>query len=292
LAKKVARGPQIAILRKQLEAVGVELEIAQRRVLALEALVDGGSAVDESAAEVTRPSVLFNALPKSASSYCFEVLRRIGGLHDLGISVGLFPYDRIAWQRYVGFATRGGYIAHHHLDASAVNLWLLRARPVRLVVHVRDPRQALLSWLHHLNRNATESGEVLPLTTASPPPGWFRLAESDQIDWLIDHHLPLFVDWIQKWVAAAESGDIEVCFTTFEDMVAEPKAFFLRLAQHCALEEAPLSDCLPDPRRERVFLFRRGLIDEWKEVYSREQTQRVARLVPPALLRRFSWDQA
>ena len=290
--KKIVRGPESALLREGLDAVRVELEIAQRRVTALEALVDSSPAVLKSAAKATRPSILFNALPKSASSYCFEVLRRAGGLHDLGVSVGLFPFDRIAWQRYVCFARHGGFIAHHHIDASAVNLWLLRERPVRLVVHLRDPRQALLSWLHHLNRSAPPDGKVFTLTIASMPPNWFVLPISEQIDWLIDHHLPLFVDWIEAWVRAAESGDIEVYFSTFEDMVAEPRAFFSRLAKHCALNEASLPDCFPDPRAERVFLFRRGLTNEWREVYSREQTRRVAQLVPPSLLQRFSWDQA
>lgn len=291
-ARKIARGRQIALLRERLDAVRVELDVAQRRVAALEAMVDSSPAVLKFTAKATRPSILFNALPKSASSYCFEVLRRAGGLHDLGVSVGLFPFDRIAWQRYVCFARHGGCIAHHHIDASAVNLWLLRERPVRLVVHLRDPRQALLSWLHHLKRNAPTDGKVFALTIASMPPDWFALPTGTQIDWLIDHHLPLFVAWIEAWVSAAESGDIEIYFSTFEEMVAEPRAFFSRLAKHCALDEASLPECFPDPRAERIFLFRRGSIDEWREVYSPEQTRRVAQLVPPSLLQRFSWNPA
>src|SRR5262249_48971539 len=127
------RGAETEALRSQLAAVGLELEVERRRNLALEALLDAGPSTraDARGPEVSSPvqnalpSVLFNALPKSGSTYCFEILRRAGGYYESSISVGLFPFDVISWRRYFAFAA-GRHIAHHHLDASAVNLWLLR----------------------------------------------------------------------------------------------------------------------------------------------------------------------
>jgi hypothetical protein len=271
-----------AALRSQLAAVGLELEVERRRNLALEALLDAGPT--PAIVQNALPSVLFNALPKSASTYCFEVLRRAGGYHESMISVGIFPGDVMSWRRYFAF-TAGGHIAHHHLDASPVNLWLLRHRPVRLVLHLRDPRQTIVAWLHHLVRAGVR--EVPPLTAASPPSEWFDQDEAAQLDWLIENHLPIFVGWIEKWVRAADAGGIALLFTTFEMMVQDPEAFFEKLAAYCGLEKPSIN--IPDPQGDPLFQFRAGRVDEWRERLTAVQQQRVGEAVPADLLRRFGW---
>ena len=276
---------ELAALRSQLAGVGLELEVERRRNLALEALLDAGRTFDAPATvRNAPPSVLFNALPKSSSTYCFEVLRRAGGYHESMISVGIFPCDVMSWRRYFAF-TAGGHIAHHHLDASPVNLWLLRQRPVRLVVHLRDPRQVVVSWLHHLVRAGVR--EIPPLTAASPPVDWFDQDEAAQLDWLIENHLPIFVGWIEKWVRAADAGRIDLLFTTFEMMVQDPRAFFETLAAYCGLEKPSID--IPDPQDDPLFQFRVGRVDEWRERLTPVQQRRMGDAVPADLLGRFGW---
>lgn len=272
-------------LRAQLAAVSLELEVERRRNLALEALLDAGRCLDRHSPSPNRlPSVLFNALPKSASTWCFEVLRRAGGYHESMVSVGIFPSDIMSWRRYFAFA-QGGHIAHHHLEASPTNLWLLRSRPVRLILHVRDPRQVMVSWLHHLIRDGVH--EAPQLTAASPPAHWFDWKQADQIDWLIQNHLPIFVRWIEQWTQAADRGEVAALFTSFETMVGDPKAFFERVAAYCGLEEEIIKT--PEPQRDPLFQFRAGHIDEWRERLTGIQQQRMADAIRPELMQRFGW---
>ena len=282
-AAQTANGP----LMDQLTSIGRELEIQRRQNLTLEAMLDNDLQTDNKNLNHTSlPSVLFNALPKSASTYCFEMLRQAGGYHETNVTVSLFPHDVLAWKRYFAFSA-GGKIAHHHLEATPVNLWLLRKRPVRIVLHVRDPRQALVSWHSHLVRDNIR--EISPLTVASPPYEWFDLPKDAQLDWLIDHHLPLFVAWIEGWLSAANNNEIDVLFTTFEEMISDPPVFFAKLSSHCGLGESTAFS-LPDPRNESLFQFRAGRVDEWREVYTDAQMKSVRQAVPTHLLDRFGWQ--
>jgi DNA-binding transcriptional LysR family regulator len=46
----------------------------------------------------------------------------------------------------------GGYVAQSHLAPSLENLQILQHYRLKTVLHLRDPRQALLSWVHHIAR--------------------------------------------------------------------------------------------------------------------------------------------
>lgn len=96
------------------------------------------------------PSILCNAIPNSASSYCFETIREALGPESRIISLDYFSRDTIVWNLLEAFA-QGNQIAHHHIDASSDNIRLLRLCGVRTRVHVRDPRQVMVSWIHHLS---------------------------------------------------------------------------------------------------------------------------------------------
>jgi hypothetical protein len=254
----------------------------------LEAAVD----VDHRAIETRLPaspasrSILFNALPKSASSYCFEILRRRMGLAEASISLGYFPIDMVALNRLKIFA-EGGQIAHHHVDASDANLTLLRQYPPKIIVHLRDPRQVLLSWIHHLMASGARE---TPLQTDEPVPAcWFDFALSEKIDWMIDHHFCMFVRWIEDWARAIDPGAIMARFTTFEEMQARGQEFFAEIARYCGLDESRLTEPLPTPASDSLFLFRSGQIDEWRRVFSPAQIARVDGLLPQSLGERFKW---
>lgn len=281
---------ELRVRNDQLRAFGEELRHERRLNLALQSKLASGSdvAIPASDAIPQTRSIVFNALPKSASTYCYETLRRRYGLAETGITAGYFPHDMILWERYFRFVASGGCIAHHHIDASPANLFFLRRRPAVLIVHLRDPRQAVLSWAHHLRRSNARTME--PHTVLALPSSWWDQDLSSQLDKLVDEHLPVFVQWIEGWVTASDSGRADVVFTQFERMVADPEGFFSELAGHCGLDRNAVLEP-PDPTQDGASHFRAGKIDEWRSVFSQSQIDRANAVVPDALLARFGWNR-
>jgi hypothetical protein len=108
-------------------------------------------------------------MPKSGSLYL--LMRFVEGLNipPYHISLDLFPHDHLvpAWAEDLA---RGGAIAQEHLDASEANLDLLRRAGVtRIVVQVRDPRQAALSWTYHIDGITGERTSVRRLMPSAVP---------------------------------------------------------------------------------------------------------------------------
>lgn len=283
-----ARGNE-ATLHAQLVAVGKELEAARVRERQLEAQLGIGQEIEKrraSGTTVSCPSILFNAVPKSASTYCYMMIMQGLNLVENTISVNYFPKDMIVWKRLTVFGS-GSQIAHHHIDASPVNIWFLQQRQIMNIVHVRDLRQVMISWTHHLVR----SGErYTPLQTiAEVPEAWFDLPLERQFDWMIDNHLPVFAAWIQEWIDAAESGQLEVLFTTFEEFVADRTAFFGRIVRFCGLDDEQFQDPKLSAQSKPEFQFRKGDAEEWRSIFTPEQRRRATELMPPAFMERFGW---
>jgi hypothetical protein len=177
---------------------------------------------------------------------------------------------------------RGGSSHSTHLFASSVNIDLLAAAGAKdVIVHVRDPRQVMISGLEHVRRYPREL-----------PPSMRKSLQTDsraRFDVAIERDLPVAIDWIQRWLAARDRFNVH--FTTFEDFVRDRNAFIDRLIalyggdtryfnRDLAFDEPPGLD----------FHRRRGEMDEWRMLLDSEQTQRVNAMIPEAFWNTFGWS--
>ena len=67
-----------------------------------------------------------------------------------------------------------------------------------MVVHTRDPRQAVLSW-HILPRMYENEKESLFARMSLQVPKDYFEWESERLDWYLKHNFQPWVEWIQKW---------------------------------------------------------------------------------------------
>ena len=105
-------------------------------------------------------TILLNTMPKSGSVYILKSLAKIVDLKTK--HCGDPSNGRLSDKDLTAFST-GGFVVQNHLALSAENLQILEQLKPRMVLHLRDPRQAMLSWLHHVDwKNRTE-GLVLEL---------------------------------------------------------------------------------------------------------------------------------
>jgi len=286
---EAAHGDTISALGAQLANVGSELHALRQREAELEGQLGLAEIIKDKLSTgkaVEYPSIFFNSVPKSGSSYCYKTLKHALGLSENSLSVGYFPRDMLVWKRLVAFSA-GNQIAHHHTDASPANCWLLAHTEARILCHTRDLRQVMVSWTHHHRRSNERS--TPHYTVAAFPEAWFDLPLEKQFDWMIDNRLAFFVTWLEEWIAASESGELNVLFTKYEDFIRDRAGYFDKIVSFCGLGNGAFVDPEFSRDADPVFQFRRGDPEEFRSVLSSAQLRRANALIPEDLMLRFGW---
>jgi hypothetical protein len=236
-----------------------------------------------------REGILLNTMPKSGSAYVSISLVKILQLRTMHISNQYSLIDQINIEQTRTFS-RGGFLSQAHLAPSSENLQVLQYFKLKLVLHLRDPRQALLSWVHHLDwlSGGSETCEALLFATPLPPSGYFNFSLSRKIDWQIENWLPQLITWTTQWVSAADSGTIPILITHQDDLRANEKAFFDSIL---AFYQLNLDYTLPNPPRTvETTHFRRGDPMEWMQTFTPHQVDRATSMIPQSLGIRFGWN--
>ncbi len=250
-------------LKAQLAATQAELKKSQERVRLL-----GGNL-----SEHPLPFMMLVALPKSASAYLVEVLRRGLNIAYKEVACGYFPQDVMDYRKLNQFSA-GNTLAKAHLDANPINMQLLKLHCPRMVLHLRDPRQALLSMVHHL-KHCWDTGELQYIQSwiaPAPPPAVLQGGLSGAIDWHLAHFLPNMLEWTERWLAHAESGESpRVLITHYHDLRENTQAVIERIL---AFYEIPAWAFTPtDVPKDWSVHFRKGELEEWREVFNRAQQE-------------------
>ena len=234
-------------------------------------------------------AVILNTLPKSGSVYISSVIAtsiQPYGYHFKRISQDRFHDDHIYEGQIIG-AMRSKFVTQEHIDASPRNVQLLKKYCPKMVLNLRDPRQATLSWLHHVQKCGT-SHHPCWSTDICPPAEYHRTWSFEQkVDWQIEHYLPAVVKWIEDWVAVIDSGEMDILVTRFEDLKANPHRFFTEILDFYNLPKKHLA---VKKTEVGVAHFRKGEVAEWKRVMTKKQIQRMHEIIPVDLLKRFGWE--
>ncbi|MBB6252274.1 tetratricopeptide repeat protein [Nitrospirillum iridis] len=233
------------------------------------------------------PAVLLNTLPKSGSMFLQEVLARS---FDLPTSTIAISDHALTDQVVHGWATQlaqGGALSQEHLPGTpAVEQALLAAGLDKIIVHVRDPRQTMLSTLHHFSREYRLCLEIhKPFLPANYP----GLPFEEQAEFMLEHYFAKEVEWIVGWTRIVDSGSpLKVLFSTYEESVSNVPAFFARACKFYDLEGAS-TVALAEVAPSAALHFREGRKDEWRTAFRQEQQDRMRALMPDALMDRFGW---
>lgn len=244
------------------------------------------------ARRMATPPILITALPKSGSEYLFAIFRKgLGKQWTRGVATNAFPDSELVefgLDRLI--ATRAS--AKVHAPASPLNLFLLfqHYKFDRVVVHVRDPRQALVSYANFMPAVLADGAQVHRLQIPADYVSW---PFERQLDWQIDHWLPGAIAWTADWAAAGERPDLRerILFTRFAEMVADRRALTEKILDFYGVDHALFDfEAQGDPKAGQLN-FRSGQTDEWRRVLSEPQLAKVATMMPRDLLSRFDWAE-
>jgi hypothetical protein len=240
-------------------------------------------------ARVWLPPLLITTMPRSGTYYLTRLLTQGLSISSRIVSHQYFPYDVIRQPELRTFA-QGSMVSQDHFGASRINLVHIAKHVDRMIVHVRDPRQAMLSWVHFLDTPQFRRTEDETLLFIYPPmpDDFYRRDLEARIDWAIENWLPLLIEWTEDWVVAAEALDRPLIkFTRYEDLVADRERFVRDMLQFF---DIPVERYIP-PRitNDQDIHFRKGEIAEWKTTFTPRQAGSAAARIPPALAKRFGW---
>jgi hypothetical protein len=236
------------------------------------------------------PSILVVSIPKSGTVFTNRMLSRGLALEPASISFGYFPHYLVNIRKLPAFV-EGGSVAAAHFEPSPVNLQSLTYFIKKWVVHVRDPRSVVLSWVHHMNRLYAERGDgkyehlfVYP----APAEIYYGWPFCRQVDWTIEHFLPSVVAWTRAWLAVHDSRRYDILLTSFSELARDELSYIHKILDFYAIPRGlfrrpQIAKTLQDSH------FRAGLEDEWLYAFGSDQTAKATSMIGHDLIERFGW---
>ena len=212
--------------------------------------------------------VVLCAMPKSGSSYLTRYLYTGLGIdHDAPPRpAGGFPADWLPGSYAHEILSRRAFVWQVHVHPTRANLRALvhGGGLDRVVVHLRDPRQATLSWAHHALRLRVRAYGQSDAFYASP--------FEDQLESALQLHFPILCDWIAQWrdVARHQDTGLRVLVTDFDELRQDAAALGRRICDFYGAEFDP-EGAAGIPLGD---FYRKGESDEWRGVFTPGQATR------------------
>ncbi len=197
------------------------------------------------------PPVLMFALLKSGSIYIQRALRRtlevevrhVGGV---GASGNWFSYPELC-----RFA-EGNAVSREHMPPRPEFVKVLAGFNIRRVVlHVRDPRGAILSWTNQMERHLPKRGlsYVSFSCEQEVPDAYLQWSFEERLRWQVEHMMPRMVAWIDGWLEIADrGGEVEFLVTDYAELARDSRAYLRKLLDFYQIPYR--EDWLKVPRRD------------------------------------------
>lgn len=233
--------------------------------------------------------ILLNTMPRSGSRYVFNAIREGLGLSGFP---ALHPFHYEGAELHDAFfkqMVKGNRISQSHLSPVPYNIERLAARMGnggKVIVHVRDPRQALLSWMHLQLGNGVET---------TFPDGSVQMCADlewkDFADLVIAKELDYFIDFANGWLEVLRNQDrgFDMLMTRQDTLSEEPDAFFAEVLDF--LEAPRWQFIAPEPPKVGKLHYRKNNPDEWRESFTTSQQKILNDALSDEACKTFGWSK-
>ena len=237
---------------------------------------------EEKQAEAIRagiPALFASFMPKSGGTYLHNSLLRAGAteiFHHTQSPINF--YQAYLIPSWLAIFMKGGTACHTHLMPTPYNRTVIEECDVqRIWVHIRDPRQAALSSYWHAQgegQGAAEIGERRRLEELDRQLNRANLEQlrgvaplqSYGFEDYIKLQFVIIQQWALDWIRFSRAqSHLSFLFTTYEEMTENPRSFERRVCEFYQWEvgDNPFLGGVTAEDR-----YRKGIADEWREVYS------------------------
>lgn len=188
---------------------------------------DGGGKHDFS-----KPSIVSAFMPKSGGTFIHNRMVADFGYGDYWwcLTDPKSPSNCFASAEALRFYTLGGFTCHTHMVPHPQILATLDNHyPDPIWVHIRDPRDVVLSSYYHYLGRAQGSGQTYAQRMQQIQQELAHLKiELGDINDYARQHLTFFLDWLTEWVTYSQSDPGRVFFTFFDEL-QQPADLFKRV---------------------------------------------------------------
>ncbi|MCG8524842.1 MAG: sulfotransferase domain-containing protein [Opitutales bacterium] len=146
----------------------------------------------------------------------------------------------------------------------------------KIVVHVRDPRDAAVSWFYQIRRREILEDEatVSSLLASDCVPEEISSMDDWEIkQWIVDVYFDKLIGWISSWQSVMEDdARFRILMTNFSKMKHDPSGFFSEIFHFYGFEQAFNRDALPALEKNSFKNnFREGREKEYVDFFTTEQ---------------------
>ena len=227
------------------------------------------------------------AMSKSASSFLSDSLPKGLNINYLPNVTGGAEPNFLLNQSMIEIVYKKNLFADTHAICNDINKLIIKKYFKKIIVHVRDPRQACLSYLHNILRNQKNDKILNDLLFL--PNDFFDKNFNDQLDFIIDNRMQFNVKWIQSWINFSNSENVSVHFSTYEELVNNEENFYNQILFFYNIDKKNFKRVIK--KNKNKYLFRKGKTDEWKTVFNSNQIKKVNELMPDDFFSRFNWQK-
>jgi hypothetical protein len=178
-----------------------------------------------------------------------------------------------------------GHIFGAHMQASYHNMRILEESGIRkITVLLRDPRDAFVSWVHHL-RSLGPTARNYHTKIYHIPREYYDWSLGKQFDYQVRTFLPITVNWVEGWLDYYASPDrrIDVLFVYYDELKRQPVRYIQRIATYHELKDVDLSKIIvAEPGKMH---FRKGQHEQWREDFSRANQKLADELMKDRIVR-------
>lgn len=240
--------------------------------------------------------IFLSTLPKSGGQYLAYSLNK-----GLGIDYARVPgsnnisFDDVLFLPFLNKQLRSlvNVLVVSHAYSNNFNRLAITQSVDRLIVNVRDPRQAMLSNVHNLNLIHRDAGKEQLYLSWQLPHNYFLWSLPEQITWQIEEgFFQNAIKFIQDWLETHEDPSFypEILFTRYEDLVENPEKYFEKILEFYGIEKSRFM--FPDkPEFKDKTHNRKGEIDEWRSVFTPEQAEKASSMIPDKIYKFFQWSE-
>ncbi|ALS99058.1 sulfotransferase domain-containing protein [Lacimicrobium alkaliphilum] len=229
------------------------------------------------------------AMPKSGSSWlkaAFENALLSDDYRCFGGSWAHGEGQQLSIPVFSSFINRGGLMKSHisptKFNQKVLEDGLSRCPDFKLILHLRDPRQALVSWIKF------EDKMKGPLKTYLHSKKEYNV--QDKFEYFYQVFYLTMVDFIQGWSELLDSSQLisNTLITTQEELKNHPQSLNEKLSNWIGLSPGNLA--IDEKPVEGELHFRKGRTDEWKGFFSKEQINKLNQVLPVAIREKFLWE--
>lgn len=214
--------------------------------------------------------LIIPGLPKSANVFIESAMQAtLGGTFVRFASV----QQQILPDKFVEFFALERAVGGQHILPTAHNLRQLDVHDVRRIcILVRDPRDAVISAWHHLERPDIKANpKTIPAIAANGAISWnyYDLSWEEKLRDLIERLFPVFQAWVASWLDVADASSTLQChINRFEDFAADQRGALRAMLRFFGHDIEPVLPAVGDAREAGINLathFRRGRVGSHRE---------------------------